>query len=193
MGRINFIVCIILIHINFIKAQVQMLPNIQIAHPDGKKITFMLVSAKERLEILKNEVQSVLRVDEFLFKTPIHVLTNGDYLVEYTIRDYAMRFTSKESLDLFTDNKVYYQVSIHGADKLMHYCFWIKSNDRIIQFMKTEPTYIDAYPSKLNYKLFQLKDGAYIRVHKRAENVFDGTWFPNLDDFEYYYNNQLTD
>ncbi len=170
-----------------------MIPNIQIAHPDGKKITFTLVSAKERREILKNEVQSLLRVDEFLFKTPIHVLNNGDYLVEYTIRDYAMRFSSKESLDLFTDNKVYFQVSIHSADRNLHYCFWIKSNDRIIQFMETQPIYIDGYPSRLDFKLYQLKDGSYIRINKRAENVYQGKWFPDLENFEYYYNNQLTD
>jgi hypothetical protein len=178
---------------NFIKAQNFMVPNIQISHPDGKKITFSLVSAKERREILKNEVQSLLRIDEFLFKTQIHILKNGDYFVEYTIRDYAMRFASKEDLDLFTDNKIYFQVSIHHADKHMHYCFWIKSNDRIIAFMKTEPAYVDGYPSKLDFKLYQLKDGSYIRVNKRAENVYQGKWFPDLENFEYYYNNQLTD
>lgn len=193
MGRI--ILVFFVFYAQNLKSQSLFMKNtlVQIRNPDAKVITFSIVESNERKKTLQTHVDRLIRVDELLFKTPIYLLKNGDYLLEYTLNDYAVQFSNAENLNLFTHNKDYFQVNMLWKDGLLYYSFVLRSNERAIDFMKSKPILIDGYPSKLGFKLFRLGDNTYLRIEERAKDVYSARWFPDLRTFEYYYKNSYTD
>ena len=190
MGRIT----IILLMLNTISNCSKTMENkaIYILNPDQQRIDFEIINPKNRQYLLKNEVKELLRVDTFLFNIPIHILKDGTYLVGYTISDFAIRFKNEEYLNLFMSNENYFDASLFIRNNAKYYSFWIKSNDKIIELLKNVDREIEGYPNKspmLNFKLYLLKNGKYLRSEKRAENVYSAYWYPDLETFEYFYKN----
>jgi hypothetical protein len=190
MGRITIMFLIISTVSNCHKTMEKR--AVHIFNPDGKRIDFEVISTKDRQFLLQNEVKELFRIDTLLFSMPIHILKDGSYLVGYTISDYAFRFKTIENLNLFTDNKDYFSASVTIENNKPCYNFWIKSNDKIIELLTKVNVEVVGYPNKspmLHYKLYMLQDGTYLRVEKRAENVYSAHWYPDLETFDYLYKN----
>ena len=180
-----------------------------IINPFGKSIYFFKINSQQRKKLLTEEVKAFFRDDGFIIPRPIHLLKNGDYLMEYTTKDYALIFHTFNDLNLFSHNQDYFYVSMHFVGEKLYYMFMI-ANDKTIEFMNTNPLYIDKYPSKtdytlyveqmkkmgviaiMDYRLYKLKSHGYLRVNERAKGVFDAAWFPDLETFEYFYENNYT-
>ena len=129
-----------------------------IRNPDGKTISFTVVNFEERNRLVKTEAVNLYKVDKnFIFRSEIYQLNNGDYLFLYTVDAYAFRFTSQEELDLFTNNKDHFTCSLHIDTKAntFHYQFDLH-NDKSIEKMKHVVAEIPGYPNRspmLHFKL----------------------------------------
>ena len=68
--------------------------KMHIINPFGKSIYFFKINSQQRKKLLTEEVKAFFRDDGFIIPRPIHLLKNGDYLMEYTTKDYALIFLS---------------------------------------------------------------------------------------------------
>ena len=180
-----------------------------IINPFGKAIYFEKINSQQRKKLLAEEVKAFFRNDGILISRPVHLLKNGDYLLEYTIKDYALIFHTLNDLNLFSHNQECFPVDLFFEGEKLYYMFMI-ANNKTIEFMNTNPLYIDKYPSKtdytlyieqmkqmgvvaiMDYRLYKLKSQGYLRVNERAKGVYDASWFPDLESFEYFYENNYT-
>ena len=172
--------------------------SLSIKTPNDTFIKLDVVDVSEREYLLKNEVDSLFKIQiEPFSKREIFRLTNGNLLHLYTAHEYALRFQSEPELNKFLNNQDYFTVSLiyDKKTKKFYIKFWLHSEKsmELIYKIKTE---IEGYPclnSMMNFKLYQLKDGSYLRAHKQNENFYEAHWFSSFDDFKWYYENQLSD
>ena len=167
-----------------------------VKNPDGKILRFTLVDVNERNQLMETDAVKLYKVDKGLFNKEIHQLKGGDYLFLYTADAYALRFTSKEELDLFVNNKDHFTTAFlfDKNSNLFYYEFQLHNDKSIEMVKKIDSENLD-YPSKtpaLDFKLYHLKDGGYLRIWKRTENVYSASWFPDLKTFEWFYTNRYT-
>ena len=185
--------------------------RIEITNPFGKKIHFEKISKQQRQKLLAEEVDTFFRDDECFVPLPIYLLKNGNYLMGYTINDYALIFHNLNDLNSFSHNQDYFPVSLNFINGKLFYKFQMKSSGKIINLMNTNPEYVEGYPSKTDYapyvlqmkqmgvtvnkdyRLYKLKTKGYLRVNERVKDVYDAEWFPDLEAFEYFYENRYTD
>lgn len=215
-GKIQIMIqmtkCLFLFSVLFIFSTCKVplkMSKMHIINPFGKAIYFEKINSQQRKKLLAEEVKAFFRNDGILISRPVHLLKNGDYLLEYTIKDYALIFHTLNDLNLFSHNQECFPVDLFFEGEKLYYMFMI-ANNKTIEFMNTNPLYIDKYPSKtdytlyieqmkqmgvvaiMDYRLYKLKNQGYLRVNERAKGVYDASWFPDLESFEYFYENNYT-
>jgi hypothetical protein len=169
-----------------------------IKNPDNKPISFYVVDFDERVRLVKEDAVCLYKVDRgFVFNSEIHELKNGDYLLLYTVHDFAFRFPSREEVDLFTNNADHFTCSLHMQKDKSYFYMYQLHNDKAIEKMKMVDIEIASYkPKNPNFKrkLYRLNDGSYLRAEERlGKNGYIASWFPDLATFEYYYLNRFTE
>jgi hypothetical protein len=179
----------------------QMIDKTIILHlktPNDDFISLDVIDVVDREHLLKNEVDSLFKMQKEPFRSKeVFRLKNGDLLHLYTANQYALLFHSETEMDKFLNNKDYFTVSLiyDKNTKKFYSNFWLHS-EKSLEMMGKVDFEIEGYPCRspiLNYKLYCLKDGSYLRAHKQNENFYEAHWFSSFEDFEWYYKNQFCD
>lgn len=174
--------------------------NLSIKNFDGLNMSFTVIDWDLRQQILKTGKYQLYKIDKsFVGDRNIYELENGHFLFLYTFDAYAFLFTKKAELDLFLHNDNHFTISVIRDNpthsfyyKILLFC------EKVAQLLKVNPNlvYIEGFPTRspmMDFKLVQLQSGGYLRFYERAKGVYDGDWFPDLANFEYYYHNQYCD
>jgi hypothetical protein len=186
MGKNNLFILLL-----FFNTQISAQQMFQIRNPENRIIQFWVIDNKKKTEMLSTPKCELYRVDYNLYKRNIYLINNNEYLLEYTKNDYGLLFKSLDHLDLFLNNNNNLTANIHIEDNKLYYSFWMKSN-KLNDFLKMNIKRVEGYESKSGYLLFNIIDmESLIRVKERANGVFDGHWFPDIENFEFFFKNQF--
>lgn len=174
--------------------QIETKMKLSLINPDGKIIKLEVVNYQERVSMRENIAQFYKMDIDIVRKAPIYLLNDGRYFFEYTKDTYAFIFDTKNDIDLFLLNvDKYFTTSLIIKKDKIYYNYTLHSY-MVKELMEEKPKEIFGYPPKssmLDFKLYKLKNGHYLRAWERVENsgVYDGYWFPDLETFEWYFKN----
>jgi hypothetical protein len=166
---------------------------IQMKSPNkGVTISFEIVEQSERQRLLEQEVKTLYKVHKnVFFEMPVHLLKNGDYLYGITKNGYAFLFHDIQNLDLFLDRTgSYYDVAAHFINGFCYYGYYLY-NDKVIELMSdSNKVQLEGYNRRPEWQVYQLPDGAILYMEQRTETAFSGRWYPDLKNFEFFYDNR---
>jgi hypothetical protein len=167
--------------------------KLSIKDPNGDTISFEVINFEERQKLMNSEVDSLFKIDRTFFRNEIYRLKDGSLLHIYTADAYVFRFYSESELNKFINNDDHFTASVIFEKKDNHFYYMFSlHNDKSAELIKNTEFEIEGYPNKspmFDYKLYRLKNGTFLRVWERAKDVYSGSWFPNLETFEWFYFN----
>lgn len=170
--------------------------------PEGESIHIRIVSAKYRYQLIQDDsTKLIAEIKNIAGKKPIYKIRNGYFLIGYTASSYAILVDSEDDLKKVIRNEKHDIVSLIKNKENFFYSFnlhssliehMLEKNYKIVDgygkeyrrpFNHSEPTYS---------KTVQFEDGSILIYFERAQNVYQGDWFPDKENFLFFYNNGYT-
>ncbi len=172
--------------------------ELKIENPKGEIITIRIIDREEGNEILSKFNHQVFKEINFAFeKKNVYLIENNFGLIDYTKNDFLILISDFNDTEKIISNKEFRTISLHKIDNGFEYKFdlnphfFLNVENKFEKIPKHRFERILYQPNneKITYQLAESSRGKLIFYFKRAENIYQGSWFPTKESLDYYYNN----
>jgi len=180
--------------------------NIDIYYIDSDTIELEILPIKEfNYMINSNSVNIVDEVKNIVSIRKVYELVNGNYLVRYS-NAYGIKVKHRDDYLKITKTKCHDIISLifDKNTQSFYYSFRLYPNYVKNILQRSNKSLPEEYGSNFYYyiegkeyvrrsKAVKFEDESILIYHNRTPNVAQGTWFPDFENFMFYFNNNYVD
>jgi hypothetical protein len=195
---INFFIhCLILANIyNISIMEEKKIDQLRIYTPLGDSLDIRIIDPKDKDIFLSRKTSSIDGVSNISRKMPIYKLDDNSIYIGYTVNAYAILLKDEQDYQkIHNDNLKLWGFSLHEVNNKWFYKFKIFSNFIAKQL---ETSHIDINTNYLRKNvsikkdMFLFENGNIINCLERVEGVYQGDWFYNKTNLDYFWENSYT-
>lgn len=169
------------------------LRSYKIKNPDGGSIALQLVPYSVVNALLKDRNYQERKIRRGFSDHKLYIMNDGKQLFEATLDfSYYFLFENEEEINKFFFGKTYSNVSLHfDKDQNIHASFNMEPDQSINLIKKSigTDTTFKVKGSSLIYVLYKMQDGSCCYLYHRISDLYDGYWFNNQEDFNFFFRN----
>jgi len=158
--------------------------------PDSTFFSFHYLEKKEVKEFLQKNAGSYSPLPDTQLdfqQHPAYLCTDGKVIhLDDDFSGTAFLFNSINDYLRRLRGDHYYDVSIIINNGLVYTSFWLNPASGI-EFFNKKGKVLDKYPAVDGFAAYLMPDNAVIFIRHRINDIYDGHWYPSIQDFEDWY------
>jgi len=172
--------------------------KLKIENPRGEIVSIRIIDREEGNEILSKFKHEIFREIHLAFeKKNVYRIENNFGLIDYTKNDFLILTSDFNDTEKIIVSKEFGTISLHKIangfqykfDLNPHFFLNVENKFENIPKHRYERILYRPNNEKMTYELAKTSSGKLIFYFKRAENIYQGSWFPTKESLDYYYDN----